>query len=348
MAIFLLFPALSRAGEANLTSSATSAAETSARTLRLPELNSNSSRTAKYFEHTSPQKFVQGRTPGQDFSASLGKLEGEMEYQIKFPAGRSRLIFPVDNNTFGFNFRGRIPEVGRTGKNRLTWQVSWREVLGGPAGQAEDYDWLDSDPAPDIYGRMDCELETGRILETSLSFDVQSQENLWLGITGGLRREYYRLKNDNVYQEDDSGNVITTDKVAIIYERKMLFPYFGFGINGRLPPSIDFAGRFLFSPEVRVEDEDDHTLRNKISRGETYGDGVILRGRLTYHLSPRAGLLLSIEKLRTEAEGHQDQYWYGDDPGIGGDQEGDRISNIPLETKMEHSSISIALRYYWE
>jgi len=65
-----------------------------------------------------------------------------------------------------------------------------------------------------------------------------------------------------------------------------------------------------YSPYTHAIDEDNHILRNKVSKTETEGDAYYLETDINYKI--REGLFFNIngEYLKINTEGEQTQYFY--------------------------------------
>lgn len=109
----------------------------------------------------------------------------------------------------------------------------------------------------------------------------------------------------------------------------------------KLPSTVDFKW-FLFS---EVEDEDDHVLRNKLCTSEAGGNTFILKFKTDYNINNRWESYFNIGYTKSDLNGTQDQYWYGDDPGTVEDETGMRINGINYENEQAVFSFDLGIVY---
>lgn len=91
------------------------------------------------------------------------------------------------------------------------------------------------------------------------------------------------------------------------YQIRYYFPYL------KLAPSMNVTDRLCispfieYSPLVRAKDRDDHILRYKISKGESFGYSVTLACKADYRIGSRLFIGASFSYTMIDTEGHQKQ-----------------------------------------
>jgi len=294
---------------------------------------------------------------------AVGYQRGETSYDVEFPfesavldaiaRGRSRLDWPLDALVASGSVAWRQPAP------RVPWEVAFSvgTNLTDPGGEMLDRDWTG---VPELQipmfkwaaTRSDCSLHM-LVVESTLwlhlagGFDpwtIPAAEGAALGF--GYRHEHYAFRALGVdgWIDEGSGRVpidIPTDTTSLTYDTDRAMPFAALRLPLAGPFSPIRLDAELRAALLHVLDRDDHVLRNKRFRATAWGaaGGAALTGR-AYVAGQPAALRLGIG-VRLEASyertftGTLSQQYYGDDPGIPGNQTGTPIpdSGYFVETK---------------
>jgi len=276
-----------------------------------------------------------------------------------FPVGTgigSELIFPMD-----------FPTIGATAEFRYftddlpVWTVTahFKKNVSDPGDVFTDRDWY-AIPRGLIWNFSWTESEVGG---SYTEFGVKAarliaaadfwQVSLLVGV------DYQKTSQEALgfagaqYDVDDVSPVVdfyvfSDPRLALTYEITYIIPRVG------LAPAIDFGGgarldlEAAFSPVLRIDDKDNHLLRNFRTESDGRGIGFVGLGTLRIDfgggmVGQRPFLALDGSYSRFQADLGAVSTWYGDDPIDAEDNTGWRILGIPHE--IQSSQYSLGLRF---
>lgn len=294
----------------------------------------------------------------------LGKMFGHTLYRIRLDeefltgvsgtSAESLLRFPLEVMIAELEM-----SVRSSSQSLTVWDIAvgLRRSVYDPVGIMEDSDWL-SDPERGFHGRIastesDAEadvfvIDVGGGLELLRSRNVTVKWMLGymyqdfsyeiLGVSGWMLDEDYERTYFDAF-----GGVNVLD-----YQVSYRIPYLGIATS--LLPSRELVidARLTFSPLVSAYDRDDHILRHKSAEGGCRGTSLAGAVHATWTIaSPERGpswsLRLGGECLRTDTDGEQAQFFYGDDPGSLGDETGLGTEGIDLEINSRQYRVMLQL-----
>ncbi len=252
----------------------------------------------------------------------------------------SQLKFPIDVYMASLSLRFNIAE-----KFSLGFQVKNNDLNGALkfnsySGKMKDTDWgywyLDSERYPtnkywalpntiDIYSTSDAKLSAliingdflYQIVKTqrfSLRFGVGFlYQNLDFTISN-LDQWYpsYPLYASNILATYGAGSSVyglhigQSGKV-LTYQIKYYFPYLKMAASVNATERLCISPALEYSPLVRAKDRDDHLLRSKISKGESFGYSMTLSCRADYRFGSRLVIGATFSYTMIDTEGHQRQ-----------------------------------------
>lgn len=297
-------------------------------------------------------------------SLGLGKMFGHTLYRIrldeKFLTGvsggsaESLLRFPLEVMVADLEVSVRSSLQSFT-----VWDVAvgLRKSVYDPVGIMEDSDWL-SDPERDFHGKIaftesDAEadvfvLDVGAGLELLRSRSVtvkwmvgymyQDLSYEILGVSGWMLGEDYESTYFDLFR---GVNVLD-------YQVSYRIPYLGIATSLWPSRGLLIGGRLTLSPIVSAYDRDDHILRRKSAEGGCRGTSFAGAVNATWIIAssergPSWSLRLGGECLRTDTDGEQAQFFYGDDPGSLGDETGLRAEGVDLEISSRQYRVMLQL-----
>lgn len=263
-------------------------------------------------------------------------LWGETSYETTFEEGVSRLDWPMDMQlaSFGYSasYRGII-ELDLA-LHASPWMRSGNSM--------EDFDWLDETyyPGRQVHGGIDVYSESV-IDSQALIFDA-TLRTYPLSISfasAGLLVGYHNQQMDfRAYDTSQVGFGSWQDQTVSVtgptstYNVK--YSFYEIGLTGRL-----HAGKTLrvtvdasAIPYAEASDEDNHLRRLRTSQTEATGYGGMLSLSMQYALNKKWFVSSSCSRVHISTDGHQRQYWYGNDPATPGyDDTGQELSGIDAE-----------------
>ncbi len=288
---------------------------------------------------------------------------GSTEYILQAPGVQSRLEFPLNSLVLGVS--GEYA-VLRRGREEWRFNLSAGTALSGPWGLLKDHDWYVVEDVPPIkFSYTESEAEMF-FFEAEAGVEKRLFTAREAGFFGSLEYAFQYISQDALgysgwqYVQDPSPpvdddyvyaiGVMNSDLLALEYT--VLYHRLAVGGVVRWRPYPSFELDLSLLPQLMyVMDRDDHVLRNKLSTAAGFGGGVEGKLSLSYrwpgtpeyqsYVSLSGGLLY----LRALTE--QTQEWYGDDPGIAGDQTGRRDTGIThiIQTLQGHLTLSAGVWY---
>jgi hypothetical protein len=279
------------------------------------------------------------------FTALWGKTSNE----TTFEEGVSRLEWPMDNKlaSFGYavNYRG-IVELDLA-LHTSPWMRSGNYM--------EDSDWLDEAHYPgrqphsgvDVYSRSTVDSKA-LIFDSALRAYPLSNSYASVGLLVGYHNQQLDFR---AYDTNQVGLGPWQDQTVSVTGATSTYTvrygFFELGLTGRL-----HAGKVLsltvdtsVIPYAKVSDEDNHLRRYRNSHTECTGYGGMISLSTQFALSKKWYVSSSCSRIHISADdGHQRQYWYGNDPATPGyDDTGQSVSGIDAELVQDSFAAGIAL-----
>jgi len=225
---------------------------------------------------------------------------------------RSRLEFPLDGVYAGadacFNTGGQV-----MGIQNFSIGARFLANVTDPSEDMNDYDWVNGF----LVGDTGSEAESSSyMIDLYIKGDVVTQEQIVIsGICGVRREEYsfeiYGFEGYYLPPIGDGPVSLDSDTLALTYDMEHTWIYGG--IEGQLimTDSLRAEGSIVVGIG-KIEDRDDHVLRDKISTGELVSVASKVAAHLVWHLAPpsagwRPYLKAGVEGMTVMAEGEQDQ-----------------------------------------
>lgn len=236
-----------------------------------------------------------------------------------------RLHFPVSELRFPLKvYMAQVQIIAPIGK---AWAFSV-DIAGngtGTAGTLEDRDWgvrYLENPASgaspdtlDVYSESRAELTA---IEAKIQFEKMAGRYTdpvtglsWSGYYGfGLAFQDYDYRALDITQYYPSTNR-TPDAVSglvLTYHYRQFTPLVQVRIEPDMPRDFRLGLALSGSPLVRIDDEDNHVIRNKTSKGATTGWMVEIAAELNWMLTASLDATAQIEYSQTAANGKQEQH----------------------------------------
>lgn len=288
-----------------------------------------------------------GPVPAGDLNIAvdvgIGAMGGYTKYQIggdvKYADGSSGdLHFPISELKFPLDVYMASVSASAEFKEKWKLVLNVKKNITEDAGTMEDSDWgywhngadlphapgstcdpdVCSEDSLDIYSESDTELDALKIdVDLRYKFLTREIDNTNMSFFAGLGGIYenFDFEISDVDQwypsyEDYFGVDLGHDKYkgkVLTYDIKYFIPYIKVGTAFTLIDTFGIEGSAAFSPYLIIKDEDNHILRDKVSKGELEGYAVMgsLEGR--YNFSRHWFSKLEFNYMYLFAEGEQDQ-----------------------------------------
>ncbi|GAK60582.1 outer membrane protease [Candidatus Vecturithrix granuli] len=250
------------------------------------------------------------------FGPSFQIETGDMTYTIQGPEDggwKSRLKWDLEK----LFYLGGLASVRFRGKYELTAGV-WKAVAGGDDGTMQDDDWFYGDYGSSLAVQSLSDLETdGFHFNVNLRYHFRLREGLTLSPVAGYSYTKWDWETLEGYQtsiDPLAFYVGPLEAGSIIYQEELHVPYLGLAFSGLIKSSgFGFNVYALLSLIVQCYDEDDHTLRSKLIKGDADGSFLSLGGDLRWEITKSWSIAGNVNYTRYDLNGEQEQYYYAGD-----------------------------------
>jgi outer membrane protease len=270
-----------------------------------------------------------GQGPGWtvEVSPQVAYFRGHTTYRISdsdaFSSVSSELEFPIE--TGGLGLRARFARDRPRGRGGPAFEIGGFLSVQARTGTMKDSDWIagqaeiDEVGAPhdgkDIYSESKADL-SARMLDVRAAWEVDAlAPGVVLAPMFGIFYQRFEFQvHDGTQWGYGSWNTPTyTGSIvgaALEYKVRSIVPYVGGRASlarGPFRASAELWG----SPLADVADEDDHLLRQKLSKTDASGTAWSAAVAAGFTVGPRDTLRAEASIVRLRAEGTQIQSFYG-------------------------------------
>lgn len=298
--------------------------------------------------------FVSGEAAALEISGGLSldavNLSGENSYKTTFDGGNSLLKWPIDVKTVGINLtvaKDRTAEI-EFGLFTKPWGFS--------NGVMKDYDYLDESryagrtphSGADIYSESSIDSRALVFQTRGRIFPLQ-KPLFSAGFSAGYEYQEFDYHAYNTRQVGyDTWSDQTNSVTGLVSQYFLRYDMYSLGLTVRssLEDIMIITIDASVLPYVTASDEDDHLRRNRLSLSKTRGYGYqadisgLFKIYKSWYLSSR------INARTIHTDGHQDQYWYGDDPNTPHfDDSGSSLPGLGIKIDQETLLVTIGAHY---
>jgi hypothetical protein len=275
-------------------------------------------------------------------------MNGRTTNTTTFDGGTSRLKWPIDVKTTGLGL-----DLGLLDCMDLDLSVV-AEPWGGGNSPMLDCDYLDEAEYPgrqphagvDISSTTELDSKALVMAVSSRIFPVRSGA-LSAGISLGYRHEEYDYRGFNTSQTGHgpwASSTVVVNGPTTLYSVDYEIFSAGLALRAAVEDSIEIIVEAAVLPYVCASDEDDHLRRNRVSRTSTTGNGYQTSVRGAFAVTEHWGLASECAFARIDTDGHQTQYWYGDDPATPGfNDTGYSLSGIDAELDLKTFRVALGV-----
>lgn len=276
---------------------------------------------------------------GGDVTYEIGGTVLEQGELIDVPDPLSALTWPLGV---------ALIEAGGQWRSRGGWELLGRGsmAVGDPSDPVTDTDWFETG-VPYVYSESDATLDA-YALEVGgrywLLMGARPAELYRTGfaVGGGVLYQSMEWTASNLrqwYPVAPGSGVDRVEGVVGTYAESLLMPYVEF-TSALQSESLEILASVGLAPYLKVQDEDDHLLRELFSETDADGYGVSARLAATWWVGPQWGLSGRVGVLSYFAEGRAETGYYG------GPQEG-RSWTIDhhVESTQWDAVLSVVARY---
>ncbi len=271
-------------------------------------------------------------------------ITGNNSILTTFDGGRSKLEWPIDARTIGIRLGLSAQDIFEAEFNIAAspWESNHNPM--------KDYDYLDETGAQiqhdgvDIYSESDLDSKALVFALQSRIFPLRTRF-ISAGFTAGYQYEKFDYRAYNTrqigygpWQNQTSSLSGLTSTYTVNYNIFSL----GLALQSRVEDTLIITLEASALPLVYAKDEDIHLERNRVSHTSASGGGYQASISSLFKITGNWFISSRYSFIRIATDGHEDQYWYGDDPGTTGNDTGDSIS-IKAKIKQECSDAGIGL-----
>ena len=275
-------------------------------------------------------------------------MTGKNSNLSTFDGGRSRLEWPIDAKTIGIRLGLWAHDIFEAEFNiaATPWMSDHNPM--------KDFDYLDEKGAQthhngvDIYSENDLDSKVLTVALHSRIFPVRTRF-ISAGFTAGYRFEEFDYRAYNTRQigygpwQNQSG---TLSGPTSIYTLNYNIFSIGLALKSRVEDTLIITLEASALPFVYAKDEDEHLRRNRVSYTSTSGSGYQTSFSSLFKITGNWFISSRYSYTRIATDGHQDQYWYGDDPATAGNDTGASISiNAKIKQKISNAGIGVTRRF---
>jgi len=294
---------------------------------------------------------------GSQVNLTLGisKSSGDTTYQIGGRVdigglGSYKLHFPISELEFPLDLY--MISVGGSIEFAEKWKVNIgvKKNITTDAGKMKDSDWgywwLSGYPwakqnTLDIYSESDADLDA-LMMDINLRYRFYQGSNWSFAAGLGYIGENFDYKVSNLdqwypssvyYFGYDFGHDYISGKV-LTYEARYSIPYMEIATELKIKDRLRVEASLGYSPIVNVTDEDNHILRDKISKGDCDGNATLFSLKGRYEFWKPWLLMIELGYISIDADGKQTQYL-----------EGELLGTIDQKIKSTQTFIDFAVNY---
>ncbi len=265
-----------------------------------------------------------------NLTLGIDKPSGDTTYQIGGTIditglGSQKLHFPISQLEFPLDVY--MVSVGGSIEFAEKWKVNVnvKKSITSNAGKMKDSDWgaywLEGYPwaeqnTLDIYSESDADLDA-LMMNINLRYRFYEMSN-WSFTAGlGYISENFGYEVSNLdqwypssadYFGDDAEHDYVSGKV-LTYKARYSIPYMEIATGLNIKDKFRVEASLGYSPMVNVTDEDNHILRNKISKGDCHGDAVLISLKGHYEFRKPWLLTIQLGYMSIDTDGKQTQYF---------------------------------------
>lgn len=295
---------------------------------------------------------VSSPAAASDVRCTLGidliNITGHTTNRTTFDGGESALRWPIDM---------ALPRM-RAGivlcdDMEGVATIAARPWMSGD-GVMKDYDYLDEGASMPLHTGLDVYSETpvdskGQIISFDMGYFPLHSTFVKAGLVTGYRREEYDYRGYNSRQMGFGPWNSYTARIhgpSTIYSVDYDVWYLGVAVSAGVPSTFSLDVTASAIPLAQGSDEDEHLRRNRVTFTDTKGHGYLTTFTGTFAVYRGWKITSSFSYQRISTHGHQDQYWYGDDPlTSGADDTGYGLKGLRARLEQEHKTVSIGWTY---
>jgi len=272
---------------------------------------------------------------GSKVNLTLGidKASGDTTYQIggtiDLAGGESEEIhFPLSQLEFPLDVY--MVSVGGSIEFAEKWKVNVgvKKNITSDAGKMKDSDWgiywLEGYPwgeqdTLDIYSESDADLDA-LMMDINLRYRFYERSDWSFAAGVGYIRQNFDYEVSNLDQWYPSSNYYfgydwPHDHVSgkiITYEARYSIPYVEIATGSKLKDKFHVEASLGYSPMVNVTDEDNHILRDRVTKGDCDGDAILFSLKGHYEFRKPWFLTIQVGYMSIDTDGKETQYLEGE------------------------------------
>jgi len=266
--------------------------------------------------------------PGVNLTLGIGKSGGDSTYQIGGTVDHEELHFPISELEFPLDVY--MVSVGGSIELREKWKVSVgvKKNITSDAGKMKDSDWgyywlagypWGEQDTLDIYSESDADFHD-LMMDINLRYRFYQMPNWWFTAGVGYIRQNFDWEVSNLDQWYPSstyyfGYDFAHDYVSgpvITYKARYSIPYMEIATGLKIKDGFHVEASLGYSPMVNVTDEDNHILRDRVTKGDCDGDAVLFSLKGHYEFWNPWFLTIQVGYMNIDTDGKETQYLGGE------------------------------------
>jgi hypothetical protein len=274
-------------------------------------------------------------------------MTGKNSNLTTFDGGRSKLEWPIDAKTIGIRLGLSAHEIFEAEFNiaATPWLSNHRPM--------KDFDYLEETGGQthngvDIYSENDLD---SKVLVFALHSCIYPLRTRFIsaGFTAGYQYDEFDYRAYNTRQIGYGPWQNQTGKLSgptSIYTINYNIFSIGLALKSSIEDTLIITLEASALPLVYAKDEDEHLKRNRVSYSSTSGTGYQVSFSSLFKITGNWFISSRYSYTRIATDGHQNQYWYGDDPATTNNDTGESISiNAKIKQQCSDAGIGITRRF---
>ena len=274
-------------------------------------------------------------------------ITGKNSNITTFYGGRSKLEWPIDTKTIGIRIGLSADDIFEAEFNiAATPWVSNHNPM-------KDFDYLNETGAQthdgvDIYSESELDSKVLVFALHSRIFPLRTRF-ISAGFTAGYQYDEFDYRAYNPRQIGYGPWQNQTSELTgptSIYTLNYNIFSIGLALKSRVEDTLIITLEASALPLVYAKDEDEHLGRNRVSYSSTSGAGYQASFSSLFKITGNWFISSRYSFTRIATDGHQDQYWYGNDPATAGNDTGYSVAiNAKIKQKSSNAGIGVTRRF---
>jgi outer membrane protease len=247
---------------------------------------------------------------------------GDITYRIGYPvteaSGRKYYgYFPFSELEFPLDAGFGVVKAGAILRDRFVANAQVKTNFSDPDDEMIDRDWISS-YSPwrlDIYSTSEVTDFQALVLDADFSYKVLNWNIVWLAVGAGYMYQNFEYETALIRQWSPSGlpgyDYVGDGSTSLIYEVDVYMPYILLNTKFFVVDRFNINARLGIAPWIKVEDKDQHLLRDKVNVGDLEGSGFSLAVDAEYEITSQFFVNGGLSHTYIDVDGDMDASFGG-------------------------------------